>query len=146
MKVNCIAESFLVSEAPFIEVLRAYVKKAHSNSYLVAVSDPKISLALNDFHAQPGKNWNVQNLAEVACLSRSAFADRFQSLLGLPPMQYVGRWRMQYSHCKLTETSDAIGDIALKLAGFKHVRNYYGSWNEWSRNAALPVMSVRLVG
>jgi thiosulfate/3-mercaptopyruvate sulfurtransferase len=36
--------------------------------------------------------------------------------------------------------------IALKLAGFKHVRNYYGSWNEWSRNASLPVMSVQLVG
>jgi len=36
--------------------------------------------------------------------------------------------------------------IALKLAGFKHVRNYYGSWNEWSRNASLPVMAVKLVG
>jgi thiosulfate/3-mercaptopyruvate sulfurtransferase len=36
--------------------------------------------------------------------------------------------------------------IALKLAGFKHVRNYYGSWNEWARNASLPVMSVQLVG
>ena len=36
--------------------------------------------------------------------------------------------------------------IALKLAGFKHVRNYYGSWNEWSRNAALPVMAVKLAG
>ena len=36
--------------------------------------------------------------------------------------------------------------IALKLAGFKHLRNYYGSWNEWSRNASLPVMSVKLMG
>jgi thiosulfate/3-mercaptopyruvate sulfurtransferase len=29
--------------------------------------------------------------------------------------------------------------IALKMAGFKNVRNYYGSWNEWSRNAELPI-------
>ena len=29
--------------------------------------------------------------------------------------------------------------IALSLAGFKHIRNYYGSWNEWSRDPALPV-------
>jgi thiosulfate/3-mercaptopyruvate sulfurtransferase len=36
--------------------------------------------------------------------------------------------------------------IALKLSGFKHLRNYYGSWNEWSRNASLPAMSVRLMG
>jgi thiosulfate/3-mercaptopyruvate sulfurtransferase len=29
--------------------------------------------------------------------------------------------------------------IALKMAGFKHVRNYYGSWNEWSRHPELPI-------
>jgi len=34
--------------------------------------------------------------------------------------------------------------VALKLSGFNHVRNYYGSWNEWARNPSLPVMSVPL--
>lgn len=29
--------------------------------------------------------------------------------------------------------------IALKEAGIKDVRNYFASWNEWSRNAALPI-------
>jgi thiosulfate/3-mercaptopyruvate sulfurtransferase len=29
--------------------------------------------------------------------------------------------------------------IALKTAGFNHVRNYYGSWNEWSRHSELPI-------
>lgn len=29
--------------------------------------------------------------------------------------------------------------IALKMAGFRNIRNYYGSWNEWSRNPALPI-------
>ena len=28
---------------------------------------------------------------------------------------------------------------ALKSAGFKHLRNYYGSWNEWSRHPELPI-------
>ena len=28
--------------------------------------------------------------------------------------------------------------VALKEAGFKKVRNYFGSWNEWSRDASLP--------
>jgi thiosulfate/3-mercaptopyruvate sulfurtransferase len=96
----------------FIEVLRAYVKKAHTNSYLVAISDPKISLALQAFHAAPGENWSVQTLADTACLSRSAFAERFQGLLGIPPMHYVGRWRMQFAHSKLIESSDSIGDIS----------------------------------
>lgn len=29
--------------------------------------------------------------------------------------------------------------VALKEAGFKKVRNYFGSWNEWSRDSALPI-------
>ena len=29
--------------------------------------------------------------------------------------------------------------IALKEAGFKKVRNYYGSWNEWARSPELPI-------
>ncbi len=29
--------------------------------------------------------------------------------------------------------------VAMKLAGFKHLRNYIGSWNEWSRDDKLPI-------
>lgn len=29
--------------------------------------------------------------------------------------------------------------IAFKLAGFEKVRNYFGSWNEWSRDPSLPI-------
>lgn len=29
--------------------------------------------------------------------------------------------------------------IALKMAGFNKIRNYYGSWNEWSRHSELPI-------
>jgi len=29
--------------------------------------------------------------------------------------------------------------IALKMAGFNQIRNYYGSWNEWSRHPELPI-------
>jgi thiosulfate/3-mercaptopyruvate sulfurtransferase len=31
--------------------------------------------------------------------------------------------------------------VALKEAGIKDVRMYFGSWNEWSRNPALPIES-----
>ena len=29
--------------------------------------------------------------------------------------------------------------VALQMAGFENVRNYYGSWNEWSRHPELPI-------
>ena len=31
--------------------------------------------------------------------------------------------------------------LALKQAGFDDVRMYFGSWNEWSRDNALPIES-----
>lgn len=34
--------------------------------------------------------------------------------------------------------------IALKKAGYKNVRNYLGSWNEWSRNLKLPIDDSKL--
>ena len=34
--------------------------------------------------------------------------------------------------------------IALKMAGFKKLRNYYGSWNEWSRHPELPIDDEKL--
>jgi|GEM_PF-62487 len=96
----------------FIEVLRAYVKKENSSPGLVALTDPKISRALEAFYADPGKSWNVENLAAVAFMSRSAFAERFQKLLGSSPMHYVSKWRMQCAHKQLTESSESVGDIA----------------------------------
>ena len=34
--------------------------------------------------------------------------------------------------------------IALKMAEFNKIRKYNGSWNEWSRNPALPIDAVVL--
>mgnify|MGYP003382559651 CR=1 FL=1 len=43
-----------------------------------------------------------------------------------------------YLYCfKGARTSNAM--LALKLAGFKNVRNYFNSWNEWSRDFSLPI-------
>lgn len=43
-----------------------------------------------------------------------------------------------YTYCfKGARTSNVY--ISLKLAGIKNVRNYFGSWNEWSRDPLLPI-------
>jgi len=100
----------------FIEVLRSYVDRSHGNSFLMAMSDPRIGRALTSFHSEPGKSWSVQDLADEAAMSRSAFAEKFLSLVGTSPMNYVTRWRMQYAHSRVTETTDSIGEIAESCA------------------------------
>jgi thiosulfate/3-mercaptopyruvate sulfurtransferase len=43
-----------------------------------------------------------------------------------------------YIYCfKGARTSNTF--IAMKMAGIKNVRNYLGSWNEWSRDFSLPI-------
>lgn len=96
----------------FIEVLRGFVNRAHGGSFMKAMSDPRISRALVGFHDEPGQDWSVQSLAATANMSRSAFAERFQSLVGMSPMNYITRWRMQFAHNRITETTEAIGEIA----------------------------------
>jgi thiosulfate/3-mercaptopyruvate sulfurtransferase len=96
----------------FIEVVRQYVAQQHDSSFLAAVADSKLSRALIEFHADPGKNWSVQSLADVACMSRSAFADRFQQLTNIAPMHYVIRWRMQHGYHLLMTGNLPIGHIA----------------------------------
>ena len=96
----------------FIEVLRSYIRMERHNPGLVALSDPKISRVLETVHADPGNNWTVENLAAVACMSRSAFAERFHKLLSTSPINYLTRWRMQLAHREITSSSDPIADIA----------------------------------
>ena len=44
-------------------------------------------------------------------MSRSGFAERFASLVGQPPMQYLTYWRMQLAAQRLRESREAIAQI-----------------------------------
>ena len=101
-----------LADVLFIEVVRKFVRQQQNSSFLAAVADSKLSRALIEFHAALGNNWTVQALADVACMSRSAFADRFQQLTGIAPMHYVTRWRMQHGYYMLTTSTQSLLNIA----------------------------------
>jgi AraC-like DNA-binding protein len=63
-------------------------------------------------HAQPAHPWTAEALAKEACLSRSAFAERFGSTLGMPPISYLAQWRMLLAGQRLRESADTIAQIA----------------------------------
>jgi AraC-like DNA-binding protein len=50
-----------------------------------------------------------------AGVSRSAFAARFNRLLGEEPLAYVARWRIQLGARLLEATDDSVLQIALKV-------------------------------
>jgi AraC-like DNA-binding protein len=54
----------------------------------------------------------VDDLGREVGLSRSALAERFTRLIGVPPMNYLGTWRMQVATQKLRNTSASLAQVA----------------------------------
>lgn len=82
-----------------------------------ALTDPTITAALNCMHADPARRWTVAELADAAGLSRSAFARRFTTLTGRPPLAYLGWWRMTLA-ARLLRQSDAPLSALARQTGY----------------------------
>jgi AraC-like DNA-binding protein len=63
-------------------------------------------------HARVAHPWTTEELAAEALLSRSAFAERFTALVGVPPMSYLAAWRMHVAAQALRESRRSIAQIA----------------------------------
>lgn len=85
-----------LTELLFIQVIRLWIDQQVEPSvkWIGALRDQPISTALGLIHQSPERKWTVNQLAEAAALSRSAFSARFTELVGEPPMTYLTRWRM----------------------------------------------------
>jgi AraC-like DNA-binding protein len=106
--INRIADILLV------EMLRDHVENLPegTGNWLLALRDKALSAALSAMHGNPARDWTVPELAEIASLSRSAFADRFGQVLGQPPLSYLTEHRMRLAAWKLVHTRLSIARIA----------------------------------
>lgn len=103
-----------LTELLFVEILRRYMQQlpAEYTGWLAAVRDPIVGCTLRLMHTYPERPWSVEELAQAAAVSRSALAQRFTTLIGEPPMQYLQGWRMQLAQYLLGQTNMSITDIA----------------------------------
>lgn len=85
-------------EVMLVECLRrdrSHTDAADDRAGLLAgLRDPALARVLEAVHADVRHGWTVAGMARVAAMSRSVFAARFQQLVGSPPIEYLGRWRM----------------------------------------------------
>jgi AraC-like DNA-binding protein len=96
------------------------------------MSDELVGRSLAALHTRPDHAWTLEALARHVAASRSVLAERFTGLLGMPPMQYLARWRMQLAAELLSGSRSSIAEIAHRLG--------YGS------EAALSRAFKRIVG
>lgn len=82
---------------------------------LGGLNDARLAPALAAIHAAPGEAWNVDALAAKASLSRSAFAERFQRVMGATPAAYLAEVRMQEARALLRDREISVAQIAERL-------------------------------
>lgn len=80
-----------------------------------ALGDARICKVLQAVHEHPGHPWTMQAMASLACMSRSAFAERFVQLMKMPPMQYVTQWRVNVAERLLHDRQLSVATIAEQL-------------------------------
>jgi AraC-like DNA-binding protein len=99
-----------------VEALRVYLESyPQPTGWLAGLRDPKIARAMGAMHADLGRAWTVQELADVALMSRTAFAMRFRELVGESPVNYLTQWKMVVASRLLEETETSAGSIGLQV-------------------------------
>lgn len=106
-----------LSELMFIDVVRRYIETLppQKTGWLAGLRDPSVSKALALIHARPSFSWTIEGLARQCGASRSVFAERFVQLLGVPPMHYLARWRMQVASEMLNRGNLNMAAIASEI-------------------------------
>lgn len=83
--------------------------------WAAALRDPAISAALAGIHESPERPWTVESLGAESGLSRAAFARRFATLVGQPPLTYLTWWRMAIAARLLRQSDLPLSSLAQRV-------------------------------
>lgn len=106
-----------LSEVMFVEVLRRYLRSGLNarSGWLAGLHNPLVGRALALLHQDIAVTWTLHKLAERVGASRSTLVEHFTQAIGLPPMQYLARWRMQIAADRLRDTRVKVYAVAKEV-------------------------------
>jgi len=96
----------------FYVIRHALAQGMQSAGLLVALADKQIRPALVAMCDEPAQTWTVDTLAEKVFMSRSSFAERFSTLVGKTPMDFLAEWRMQLARRWLERDRLSVAEVA----------------------------------
>lgn len=101
-------------EIMLIEALRWHPAQddAPISGLLAGLANARMAQALRLIHEDVARRWTIEDLARKVGMSRAAFASHFARILGVPPMEYVLRWRMALARDMLWHDGLSLGEVA----------------------------------
>ncbi|KAA9000124.1 AraC family transcriptional regulator [Affinibrenneria salicis] len=105
-----------LADIVFIQAIRAHCLRAQPHhGWIAGLTDAKLGHAIRQMHQHIAHPWTVDELAELAGMSRSAFSARFKSVTGDTPLGYLTHWRMYRARCLLRQPALPLSAIAERV-------------------------------
>lgn len=128
--IRCLVQVLLVQGLRHCDAARVGIE----SGLIAALRVAGLSAALKEIHARPQHDWSVRELADIAGLSRAAFASRFLEALGRPPFQYLRDVRMHYASSLLRDTAQGVKEIAIRV-GYATEASFSKAFTRWCEMA-----------
>ena len=112
MASSVVAE--LLATVMLVHVLRLHIARDPSpaSGWIAGLRDPVVAAALAQMHGDPAHPWTVAELAARASVSRSTLASRFKTLVGVGPLDYLTRWRIELAARQLHDGQMTVASVA----------------------------------
>ena len=108
-----------LGEVLFVHTLRAYIERNKlKQGFIAAIQDERISKVLKAIHSSSGENWQLEELAQIAGMSRTSFTNKFKELIGDTPFSYLTQWRLLQAKELLRESKKSVGEIS-EVVGYQ---------------------------
>lgn len=123
-----IANLSRLAELLLAEAVREYIEQLppDGRGWLSGLRDPVVGRALALIHGQLSRQWTLEDLAREIATSRSVLTDHFARFIGVPPMEYHRRRRLERAAERLSYTNRPVTSIAFEVG--------YGSEAAFSRS------------
>lgn len=106
-----------LAQLMFIQILRVHLEASKTllPGWLRAANDKRLAPAIRVMHGDPGRAWQLEELAKIAAMSRTTFAGCFKAVSGVAPLTYLTEWRMCLAARALREEDTPVNVIAGQL-------------------------------
>ena len=105
-----------LGEVIVLMMLRSAIEGGSARPCLLAgLAHPVLHPVLVALHESPARAWTVEELADMAGLSRSHFMALFPKVVGTTAMAYLTRWRVQLGQRELRRGSAKVKAVARRV-------------------------------